>query len=604
MIFVAAGNRQQVALADAMVGLRFPRRDCRGAGRTILAVSDAVMSLAGDFDLAGRDQWMELVEQVLRGAPFEKKLVSTTYDGIRIQPLYTGADHAGDSGLPGVAPFTRGSKVAGGAWQVRQAHSRATGNHAVLNDLSGGADAIELHIAGETSLEELDDLLDGVPSSVPIMLAPGSEAAIWHLVSLWDKRGVASDKALGGFGMDPRDTSVAEAVANTLSRNYRNVLVAVVNGARLADRGASEAQELAGSLADGVAYLRACEQAGLDLALAADRLEFRYAAGVDQFLTIAKLRAARRLWARATQACGIESASQRQHAVTAGAMMSRRDPWVNMIRTTVACFAAAAGGADAITVSSYDAAIGVPDSLGLRIARNTQLLLREESHIDQVIDPAGGSFYAESLTDALAATAWSLFQELEAGADLNERIEAAHAARSRDVATRRLPLTGVSEFPDLDEPVVERPPLEPDPGLHRLAEPFEALRDAADAAPCRPTAFLASLGSAAVHTARSAFAANLLAAGGIHPVSNGGYNTPDQAAKAWADSGSPIAVVSSSDEMYQEHAAATVAALNEAGCGYVLLAGRPDESWGADGYIYMGCDVLASLAAIHQRLEL
>jgi len=569
-----------------------------------VAVSDAVMSLAGDFDLAGRDQWRELVEQVLRGAPFDKKLVSTTYDGIRIQPLYTGADHVGDTGLPGVAPFTRGSKVAGGPWQVRQAHSRATGNSALLDDLSGGADAIELHIDGETSLEELDDLLDGVPTSVPIMLAPGSEAAIWHLVSLWDNRGVARDKALGGFGMDPRDPSVAEAVANTLNRNYRNVLVAVVNGARLADQGASEAQELAGSLADGVAYLRACEQAGLDLASAADRLEFRYAAGTDQFLTIAKLRAARRLWARVTQACGIEPASQRQHAVTASAMMSRRDPWVNMIRTTVACFAAAAGGADAITVNSYDVAIGVPDSLGLRIARNTQLLLREESHIDQVIDPAGGSYYAESLTDALAATAWDLFQELEAGADLNERIEAAHVARSRDVATRRLPLTGVSEFPDLDEPVVERPPLEPDPGVRRLAEPFESLRDAADAAPGRPTAFLASLGPAAVHTARSAFAANLLAAGGIHPVANEGYNTADQAAQAWADSGSPIAVVCSSDEMYQEHAAATVAALKEAGCGYVLLAGRADDSWGADGYIYMGCDVLASLEAVHERLEL
>ena len=569
-----------------------------------MAVSDAVMNLAGDFDLAGRDQWMELVEQVLRGAPFDKKLVTTTYDGIRIQPLYTGADHVGHTGLPGVAPFTRGSKVAGGPWQVRQSHSRATGNDAVLDDLSGGADAIELHIDGETSLEELDELLDGVPASVPIMLAPGSEAAIWHLVSLWDNRGVARDEALGGFGMDPRDPAVAEAVASTLNRNYRNVLVAVVNGARLADQGASEAQELAGSLADGVAYLRACEQAGLDLASAADRLEFRYAAGTDQFLTIAKLRAARRLWARATQACGIEPASQRQHAVTAGAIMSRRDPYVNMIRTTVACFAAAAGGADAITVSPFDAAIGAPDQLGLRIARNTQLLLREESHVAQVIDPSGGSYYVESLTDALASTAWGLFQELEAGASLAERIEATRGERSRDVATRRLPITGVSEFPDLDEPVVERPPAHTDTELSRLAEPFEALRDAADAPQSPPTAFLASLGPVALHTARSAFAANLLAAGGIRALATEGYSTADQAAQAWVDSGSPIAVVCSSDEMYRVHASATVAALKEAGCGNVLLAGRPDESWGADGYIYMGCDVLAALEAVHQRLEL
>lgn len=567
-------------------------------------VSDAVMSLAADFDPAGRDQWMELVEQVLRGAPFDKKLVHTTHDGIAIQPLYTGDDHAGDTSLPGMAPYTRGSRIAGGPWQVRQAHSRATGNHAVLDDLSGGADAIELHIDGETSLEELEQLLDGVPATVPIMLAPGSEAAIWHLVSLWDARGVARGSALGGFGMDPRDHVVAEAVANTLNLGYHNVLVATANGAGLADQGASEAQELAGSLADAVAYLRSCEQAGLDLALAADRLEFRYAAGVDQFSTIAKLRAARRLWARVTEACGIEPAAQRQHAVTSGAMMSRRDPYVNMIRTAVACFAATAGGADAITVSPFDAAIGVPNQLGLRIARNTQLLLREESHLHQVIDPSGGSFYVESLTDAMSEAAWGLFQELEAGASLADKIEATHQARSQDVAARRLPLTGVSEFPDLDEPVVERLPATPKAGLRRLAEPFEALRDAADAAPSRPAAFLASLGLISTHTSRSTFASNLLAAGGISAPVGEGFRTPAETAAAWKASGSPVAVVCSSDEMYEAHAAATVSALRDAGCSRVLLAGRPDERWGADGYIHLGCDALAALQDLHAKLGL
>lgn len=575
------------------------------------------MSLAADFDPAGRDQWMELVEQVLRGAPFDKKLVGTTYDGIRIQPLYTGDDHPGDSSLPGAAPFTRGSRVVGGAWQVRQAHSRATGNQAVLEDLGGGADAIELHIDGETSQEELDELLDGVPATVPIMLAPGSEAAIWHLVDLWDNGGVAREKALGGFGMNPRDPAVAEAVANTVNRNYRNVLVGVVNGARLADQGASEAQELAGSLADGVAYLQTCEQAGLDLALAADRLEFRYAAGVDQFLTMAKLRAARRLWARVTEACGIEPAAQRQHAVTAGVMMTRRDPWVNMIRTTVACFAAAVGGANAITVSPFDSAIGVPDPLGLRIARNTQLLLREESHIHQVIDPAGGSYYVESLTDALAATAWGLFQELEAGANLNERIADTHKDRKGHIATRQLPLTGVSEFPDLDEPLLDRRSHDaghPPSDVKRLAEDFEQLRDDADAASRRaefvlgphkrPSVFLANLGPVAVHSARSTFATNLLAAGGIRALSNDGFDTPANAVSAWRESGTYIAVVCSSDDVYQECAADTVAALQKAGCEYVVLAGRRDDQWGADAYIHLGCNAVAVLEELHERLGL
>ena len=297
-----------------------------------------------------------------------------------------------------------------------------------------------------------------------------------------------------------------------------------------------------------------------------------------------------------------------------------------MIRTTLACFAAAAGGADAITVSPFDSAIGVPDALGLRIARNTQLLLREESHIHQVIDPAGGSYYVESLTDSLAMRAWGLFQELEAGSgpSLSERIDATHEARSRDVATRKVPLTGVSEFPDLDEALVERPQWPDDSDMRRLAEPFEDLRDAAEGPPevvppeysnateglpvglwPRPSVFLANLGPVAVHTARSSFAANLLAAGGIATVVNEGFDTPADAAAAWESSDSSVAVVCSSDKVYEEHAAATVAALRKAGCGYVLLAGRRDDfDVDADDYVHLGCDALAALKGIHEKLDL
>ena len=221
-----------------------------------------------------------------------------------------------------------------------------------------------------------------------------------------------------------------------------------------------------------------------------------------------------------------------------------------------------------------------------------------------MIDPSGGSYYVESLTDALAATAWSLFQELEAGAGLAERIEATHWARSQDVATRRLPLTGVSEFPDIDEEAVDRLPVAPEPERRRLAEPFEMLRDAADAAPSRPTAFLANLGPMEVHTARAAFSANLLAAGGIRALGNGGFDTPAEAAAAWSSSGSPVAVICSSDDVYQQCAANAAAALKEAGCGYVVLAGRREDRWGADAYIHLGCDALAALQALHARLGL
>ena len=598
-------------------------------GRSIGVVSDAVMSLADDFEVVGRDQWMALVEQVLRGAPFDEKLVSTTYDGISIQPLYTGADHSGDTGLPGIAPFTRGGRLTGGPWQVRQAHSRATGNQAILADLRGGADAIELHLDGPASVKELDALLDGVPSTVPVMLSPGSSGAICPLVEWWEQGGMDRSEARGGFGIDAADPAAAPSVAN--SSHYPGVLVAVVNAAQLADRGASEAQELAGSLADAVTYLRACHQAGIEVSEAASKLEFRYGAGVDQFLTVAKLRAARRLWARVIEACGSDQVAQRQHAVTSWAMMSRRDPVVNMIRTTVACFAAAAGGADSIGVRPYDSAVGVPDPLGLRIARNTQLLLREESHLHQVIDPGGGSYYVEALTDALAQKAWALFQELEAGADLAGRIQQTSVARNRDVATRRLPLTGVSEFADPHEVPLDRPPLSDpglsmlvDNGLNRLAEPYEALRDAADAAPERARAFLVNLGPLPTHTARSTFAANLLAAGGIRSLTSEGFDTPEQAAQAWSLAGTPVAVLCSSDEVYATQAGPTMAALKKAGCDYVVIAGRPGQRWGADdcladahmandhladdhladAHIYLGCDALAVLRAIHERLGL
>ncbi|MYI31168.1 MAG: methylmalonyl-CoA mutase [Acidimicrobiia bacterium] len=581
-----------------------------------------VMSLAGDFDLVGREQWMDLVTKVLKGAHFDKALTHTTYDGIQIQPLYTGADHAGDDSLPGQFPFTRGSDAVGGVWQVRQAHSRATGNSAVLEDLAGGVDAIELHIYDETSLAELQELLIGVPVTVPIMLAPGSEVAISPLCELWESWGVPKEDTAGGFGMNPRDPQVGEVVTKTLSLGCESLLVATVNAAALADQGATEAQELAGSLADGVAYLRHCEQADVDLAVAAGKLEFRYTAGVDQFLTIAKLRAARRLWARVAQACGLGPVAQRQHVVTAGTIMTRRDPWVNMIRTTVACFAAAVGGANSVSVSPFDAAIGVPDPLGLRIARNTQLLLREESHIGQVIDPAGGSYYVESLTDALVTVAWGLFQEISAGASLDERITLARSARAKDIATRKLPLTGISEFPDLAEETLTRLPWAeqgsqvssqaatsqlPQVSHHRLAACFEALRDAADestnATGQRPQVFLASLGPLAVHNVRSTFATNFLAAGGIGVMASEGFASAELAAQAWADSGSSLAVVCASDAMYQDHAATTVSALKAAGCRHVLLAGRPDDRWGADGYIYLGCDVLAVLQDIHKRLS-
>lgn len=356
------------------------------------------------------------------------------------------------------------------------------------------------------------------------------------------------------------------------------------------------------------------------------QLEFRYAADADQFLTIAKFRAARRLWARVAQASGAatDGSAQRQHAVTSAVMMTSRDPWVNMLRTTVACLAAGVGGADAVSVQPFDSALGLPDAFARRAARNTQSILLEESHLARVIDPAGGSWYVEQLTDELAHAAWAWFQEIErAGGQraalatglVGERIAATWAERSKALAKRREPITGVSEFPNLaEQPLVREPaPAAPGGGLPRVrrAEAYEALRDRSDAQlaahGARPLLFLASIGTASAHTARTTFAANLFQAGGIATTAVEATD-PAAFAEAFTASGARVACLCSSDQMYGEHAEAVATALKAAGARRVLLAGRPGEqreallAAGVDEFVFAGGDAVAALTGLMDEI--
>ena len=377
------------------------------------------------------------------------------------------------------------------------------------------------------------------------------------------------------------------------------------------DAGATAVEELGCALSAGVAYLRALTEQGLSAAEAAQQLEFRFAATADQFTTIATLRAARRLWDRVGEAAGVpaEVRGMRQHAVTSSVMTTARDPWVNMLRTTVACFAAGVGGADAVTVQPFDAALGLPDAFARRIARNTQALLTEESHLGRVLDPAGGSWYVESLTDALAHAAWVWFTELEraggyaaalASGLVRDRVAAAWADRSRRLATRRDPIPGVSEFPNLAEKLPERRPageaLPPGPGglpRVRAAQAFEQLRDRADAPGDRPAVYLATLGKPAAHTARLSFATNLFQAGGLATPSGDGAADLD---------GATVACICGADRDYA--AAADLAAeLRAAGAQRVWLAGKPDLAVdGVDGYVFAGCDAVDVLTTTLDEL--
>ncbi|MER6941298.1 methylmalonyl-CoA mutase family protein, partial [Nocardioides sp. NPDC000441] len=369
----------------------------------------------------------------------------------------------------------------------------------------------------------------------------------------------------------------------------------------------SDVQELGWSIAVGVAYLRALTEAGFSPAVAASLIEFRFAATDEQFPTIAKLRAARQLWARVLELSGAEGVEMRIHAVSSRPMLSKYDPYVNMLRGTVAAFAAGVGGADAVTVLPFDSANGVPDGFGRRIARNVSHLLIDESHVAAVADPAGGSFAVEQLTADMAAAGWEAFihieEEWEQGRDFSpfrDRIAAVSAEREKAIARRRRPITGLTEFPNLAETLPERPVDPLNERVVRYGASFEALRDA----PATTKVFLATLGTVAQHTARATFATNLLAAGGIGvEVAGATSDAEDIAGKYRAAGAPPVVCLAGSDKTYAEWGAAAIAALREAGATHVIIAGKPDAvDAEVDDAASMGVDALAFLTATREKL--
>lgn len=586
---------------------------------------DDGLELAAEFPEVSHEEWQRLVAGVLRksgkdveGPEAERALSTALEDGLVTRPLYTARDTVSDPGLPGFAPYLRGSRAEGnalGGWDVRQRHTVAD-NAAVLADLENGVTSLWLTGLPVSSLA---GALEGVYLDLaPVILDAGAEVepAARELLRLYAQRGVAKDAARGNLGADPLGYEARTGTPGELpldlvrlcAEEYPGLRAVTVDALPFHEAGGSAGQELGASLAAGVAYLRELDQAGLSVEQALGQLEFRYSATADQFLTIAKFRAARRLWARVAEASGAPGAgAQRQHAVTSPVMMTRRDPWVNMLRTTVATLAAGAGGADAVTVLPFDHALGLPDAFARRIARNTSTVLIEESQLARVIDPGGGSWYIEKLTDELAHAAWEFFRSIERDGGLAAVLRSGRlerdlaetwAARKVKLAKRREPITGVSEFPFLAEkPVVREPaPEEPSGGLPRVRrdEAYEALRARSDAhlaaTGARPRIYLAALGPAAAHTARLTFTANLFQAGGIEPVSEGSFE----------ESGATEAVLCSSDALYEEQASETARALREAGASYLFLAGRGE--YPVDGFVFAGCDAVAVLSATLDRM--
>ena len=646
------------------------------------------LTLAADFPAADREAWRKLAEAALKGAPFDKALTRRLAEGIVTDPIY-----AADAEQAPADAATRNAgalaRVAHG-WDIRQLHAHPDPkavNKAVLTDLERGANSVILRLdkagrRGGTAASDAanagvdgvllhsvnafeDALKDVYLEAATVALQPGGAfgATAAMMRALWTQRGIADADVLGHLGADPLGSLAAEgmlpesldaslsrmaALAAEAAKSYPNVTTVSVDTAAYHGAGANEAMDLGYALATGLAYLRAMEAAGLSIEDAARQIEFSLPVGVDVFLGIAKLRAARRLWADILGACGVaeDARSMRLHVMTAPNAWAGRDPWVNMLRATVATFAGAVGGADSITVLPYSHACGLPDGFARRIARNTQVILAEESNLAKVGDPSGGSWYVESLTDQLAAKAWERFRAIEAAGGMAKHLTSgavakecaeAWAERERRIAGRREELTGVNAFPKVDEAPVdveavdraalvaaaakalsgdqtldkllkaEGAPEEIDaPTAHRLGEAFEILRDASDAAAKRPTALLVLLGGPAMSTARATFARNHLGTGGVACV-DVDADTDDLKA-ALAKAGTDLAVICSSDSIYADRAAETAKALKAAGAREVLLAGRPGDNeaaWGQagiDGYIYAGDDTLATVRGVLARL--
>jgi methylmalonyl-CoA mutase len=620
---------------------------------------------AGPADPAqGRARWRTGVAGVLAkstrrdaddlGPEPERLLDCPTYEGFAIHPLYTVLDELPEPPLPGEWPYLRGGDAlrdVKSGWKVTEAlpANPVAGvaaeevNVAVVAGLAEGVSALLVRV-GESGVApgQLEKVLDGVYLSMaPVILDSGAHyqaasAALLELVAEVepDQRATLSID----LGADPLTASLSDrpapaiqdvvAVAKHVADSH-GVRAITVDGPAFHNLGANATWELAGSIAAAVAYLRVLTESGLPVAKALTQISFRLAADDDQFMTIAKMRAVRQLWARVAEVVGEpESGAAVVHAETSLPMMTQRDPWVNMLRTTLAAFGAGVGGADTVLVFPFDVAIpggflGMATSFARRMARNTQLLLLEESHVGRILDPAGGSWFVEDLTEQLAQQAWQHFQSIEKHGgfvDAHDYVAAQigeiAAQRTDDIAHRRTAITGVNEYPNLAEPALPQNDSHHSPlaagNLARYAAAFEALRDRSDAylarTGSRPQALLLPLGPLAEHNIRTTFAANLLASGGIEAV-NPGTVEADGVAKVVADAGSPtVAVICGTDRRYATEAAVIVEAARNAGVSHVCLAGpqkavaEADPQHQPDEFLTAKINAVEALSSLLNRL--
>ncbi len=617
-------------------------------------MADCKEKLFADFAPVSTQEWLDKINVDLKGADFEKRLVWKTNEGFKVKPFYRQEDLEGlktTEGLPGEFPYVRGTKKDDNTWLVRQdikVECAKEANAKALDILNKGVDSLGFSLKKkDLSPEYIETLLNGICAEcveLNFSTCQGATVMLANLlVSYFTKKGYDLAALKGSINYDPmgkmlckgKDMTAYVATAKELVEvmkalpKYRCI---TVNAIELNNAGSYISQELGYALAWGNEYLNALVEAGLDATEVAKKIKFNFGISSNYFLEIAKFRAARMLWANIVKeynpACEC-ACKMKAHAETSTFNLTLFDAHVNMLRTQTEAMSAALAGVDSITVSPFDKAYQTPDDFSERIARNQQLLLKEECHFDKVVDPAAGSYYIENLTVSIAQQAWNLFLEVEEAGGMMEAIKAgkvqeavnaSNKARHEAVSKRREILLGTNQYPNFTELSEGKAPMgcqcccggqgeceKPFAKLDkaRAASEFESLRLETEASGKRPKAFMLTIGNLAMRQARAQFSCNFLACAGYEVIDNLGFPTVEEGVEAAMKAGADIVVLCSSDDEYAEYAIPAYQALN--GRAMFIVAGAPAcmddlKAAGIENFIHVRCNVLETLKEYNAKL--
>lgn len=621
-------------------------------------MADSKEKLFSDFAPVTTEQWMEKVTADLKGADFEKKLVWKTNEGFKVKPFYRKEDLEGlktTDALPGEFPYLRGNKKDNNEWLVRQeirVDDVKEANAKALDILNKGIDSLSFHVkAKELNAAYLEMLLEGICAECVELNFSTCQGHVVDLANLlveyFQKKGYDLNKLHGSINFDYLnkmlvkgkekgslvDTAKALIAATAALPEYR---VINVNALTLNNAGAYIYQELGYALAWGNEYMNQLTEAGIPAATVAKKIKFNFGISSNYFLEIAKFRAGRMLWADIVNSYLAEgdckcAAQMKIHAETSSFNLTVFDSYVNLLRTQTEAMSAALAGVDSMTVVPFDKAYETPNDFSERLARNQQLLLKEESHFDKVIDPAAGSYYIENLTVSIAKQAWDLFLAVEdeggfyaavKAGKVQGAVNASNKARHEAVAKRKEILLGTNQYPNFTELAGEKRPLEavcccggghhdtcekdvPSLNFDRAASEFEALRLQTETSGKRPKAFMLTIGNLAMRQARAQFSCNFLACAGYEVVDNLGFSTVEEGVEAAVAAKADIVVLCSSDDEYAEYAVPAFKALN--GRAMFIVAGAPacmDElkAAGIENFIHVRVNVLETLKEYNAKL--